>query len=295
MQRVSLRVITCLEGRSERTRGLAREAGIADVPSYGDLVQEADLLLSIMVPAEAKNAAGKVAQAVMETGAELVYADCNAIAPQTVCQIANILTATGARFVDASIVGGPPRGESSPRLYASGPDTSAFEALAGYGLRVVVIGEEVGLASALKMCYGALTKGSSALYIELLTAARALGVDEALAQLDQLAAAGVDLAAVTQKLQDDGVAAARGGSGLDARIEARLAEVRDRGLEGAQQRMVEAAEAEPEAAGVPAHAGEGAGQVPAGGLHLFKIGPLPCHDEMQLRVLGCQVAQGFHQ
>jgi 3-hydroxyisobutyrate dehydrogenase-like beta-hydroxyacid dehydrogenase len=176
-----MRVITCLEGRSERTRGLAREAGIADVPSYGDLVQEADLLLSIMVPAQAKSAAGRVAQAVMETGAELVYADCNAIAPQTVCQIANILTATGARFVDASIVGGPPRGASSPRLYASGPDTSAFEALADYGLRVVVIGEEIGLASALKMCYGALTKGSSALYIELLTAARALGVDKALA------------------------------------------------------------------------------------------------------------------
>jgi 3-hydroxyisobutyrate dehydrogenase-like beta-hydroxyacid dehydrogenase len=177
-----MRVITCLEGRSERTRGLAAKAGIADVPSYGDLVQEADLLLSIMVPAQAKAAAGAVAQAVMETGAELVYADCNAIAPQTACQIGNILTATGAQFVDASIVGGPPRGASSPRLYASGPDTGAFEALADYGLHVVVIGEAIGLASAIKMCYAALTKGSSALYIELLTAARALGVDEALAQ-----------------------------------------------------------------------------------------------------------------
>ena len=177
-----MRVITCLQARSERTRGLAQKAGIADVPTYGDLVQEADLLLSIMVPAQAKVAAGVVAQAVMETGAELVYADCNAIAPQTVCQIANILTATGVQFVDASIVGGPPRGGSSPRLYASGPDTTAFEALADYGLHVVVIGKEVGLASALKMCYGALTKGSSALYIELLTAARALGVGEALAR-----------------------------------------------------------------------------------------------------------------
>ena len=175
-----LRVITCLEGRSERTRALAAEAGIAAVPTYGDLVREADLLLSIMVPAQAKVAAGKVAQAVMETGSELVYADCNAIAPQTVCQIGNILTATGALFVDASIVGGPPRGGRGPRFYASGPDTRAFEALEEYGLQVVVIGQEIGLASAIKMCYAALTKGSSALYIELLTAARALGVDEAL-------------------------------------------------------------------------------------------------------------------
>jgi 3-hydroxyisobutyrate dehydrogenase-like beta-hydroxyacid dehydrogenase len=177
-----MRVITCLEGRSERTRGLAQKAGIADVPTYEDLVREADLLLSILVPAQARNAAGRVAQAVMETGARLVYADCNAIAPQTVCQIGSLLAAAGVQFVDASIVGGPPRGGSSPRFYASGPDTGAFEALSAYGLHVVVIGEEVGLASAIKMCYAALTKGSSALYIELLTAARALGVDEALAR-----------------------------------------------------------------------------------------------------------------
>ena len=177
-----LRVITCLEGRSERTRGLAAEAGIAGVPTYADLVREADLLLSILVPAQARDAAGVVARAVTETGADLVYVDCNAIAPQTVCQIASILTATGVQFVDASIVGGPPRGGSRPRMYASGPDTSAFEALADYGLHVVAIGEEIGLASALKMCYAALTKGSAALYIELLTAARALGVDQALAR-----------------------------------------------------------------------------------------------------------------
>jgi 3-hydroxyisobutyrate dehydrogenase-like beta-hydroxyacid dehydrogenase len=177
-----LRVITCLEGRSERTRGLAAEAGIAGVPTYGDLVREADLLLSILVPAQARNAAAKVAQTLIETGSEIVYADCNAIAPHTVREIGTVIVEAGGTFVDASIVGGPPRGGSSPRMYASGPDTRAFEALADYGLHIVVIGQEIGLASALKMCYAALTKGSSALYIELLTAARALGVGEALEQ-----------------------------------------------------------------------------------------------------------------
>ena len=79
-----LRVITCLQGRSERTRDLAAQAGIEDVPSHGALVQEADLILSILVPAQAGNSAHKVAQAISETGAKVVYADCNAIAPQTV-------------------------------------------------------------------------------------------------------------------------------------------------------------------------------------------------------------------
>jgi 3-hydroxyisobutyrate dehydrogenase-like beta-hydroxyacid dehydrogenase len=175
-----LRVITCLQGRSERTQGLAAKAGIADVPSYGDLVREADLILSIMVPAQAPNAAGKVAQAISEVGAEVVYADCNAIAPQTVREIGKTIVAAGGRFVDASIVGGPPRGGSSPRVYVAGPDTSALEALGQYGLDVIPLGEEIGLASAIKMCYAAWTKGSTALCTELLTAALTLGVFDAL-------------------------------------------------------------------------------------------------------------------
>jgi len=177
-----LRVITCLEGRSERTHRLAAEAGIAAVPTYGDLVREADLLLSILVPAQAPNAAALVAEALAETGAELAYADCNAIAPQTAKAIGERLAEAGATFIDASIIGGPPRRESRPRMYVSGPDTSAMEELNDYGMNVTSIGEEVGLASAIKMCYAAWTKGSTALVAELLVAAKALGVFDALEQ-----------------------------------------------------------------------------------------------------------------
>jgi 3-hydroxyisobutyrate dehydrogenase-like beta-hydroxyacid dehydrogenase len=177
-----LRVITCLQGRSDRTRGLAAQAGIEDVESYAEMVREAGLLLSILVPAQAPRAAGRVAHALRETGSDLVYVDCNAIAPQTVRAIGDEIAAAGGQFIDASIVGGPPRGGSGPRFYASGPDVGAFEALADYGLHVVVLGDEIGQASAIKMCYAALTKGSAALMIELLTAAMSLGVSDALAE-----------------------------------------------------------------------------------------------------------------
>ena len=175
-----LRVITCLQGRSERPRALPAQAHIAAVPTYQDLVQEADILLSILVPAQAPNAAQAVAQAIARTGSQVVYADCNAIAPQNVCQIGQVIAEAGGHFVDASIVGGPPRGDSSPRFYCAGPDTRAFEALGQHGLHVVVLGTEVGQASAIKMCYAALTKGLTALCTELLTGACALGVYEAL-------------------------------------------------------------------------------------------------------------------
>ncbi|MBL7200265.1 MAG: NAD(P)-dependent oxidoreductase [Anaerolineae bacterium] len=177
-----LRVITCLQGRSERTRGLAAEAGIEDVPTYGALVQEADLILSILVPAQAGNAAHRVAEAISETGVKVVYADCNAIAPQTVRAIGEEIVSAGGQFVDASIIGGPPRGGSSPRVYVSGPDTRPFEALGRYGLHVIPIGAEIGLASAIKMCYAGWTKGSTALLTEILTAAKVLGVFDALQQ-----------------------------------------------------------------------------------------------------------------
>ena len=175
-----LRVITCLAGRSERTRSLAKSANIGDVPTYNALVAEADVLLSILVPAEAKTAARAIAKAITETGKSLLYADCNAIAPQTVCEIGTIITAAGGRFVDASIIGAPPRRPGATRFYASGPDVETFAALSQFGLDVRPLGNQIGHASSLKMCYAALTKGLTALCTELLTAAEVLGVSEPL-------------------------------------------------------------------------------------------------------------------
>jgi 3-hydroxyisobutyrate dehydrogenase-like beta-hydroxyacid dehydrogenase len=180
LQGNGMRVIACLAGRSARTHELAAEAEIEAVATYADLVEEADLLLSILVPAQAAAAAAVVAAALQETGAALAYADCNAIAPQTATAIGAQIEAAGGTFVDASIIGGPPRGQSCPRLYVSGPDTRAMEALTDYGLDVIRLGDEVGLASAIKMCYAAWTKGSTALFAELLVAAQAMGVFEAL-------------------------------------------------------------------------------------------------------------------
>ncbi|MGO8996472.1 MAG: 6-phosphogluconate dehydrogenase, partial [Polyangiaceae bacterium] len=70
-----------------------------------------------------------------------------------------MIAAAGIAFVDAGIIGGPPRDDYGPTFYASGPDVAAFEALNAYGLNVRVLEGPIGRASALKMCYGGLTKG----------------------------------------------------------------------------------------------------------------------------------------
>jgi len=173
-------VISCLEGRSDRTRALAEHAGVKAVPTYDRLVQDADMIISILVPAEAKNAAERVSRALRETGEQIVYVDCNAISPSTVRSVGDVIQAAGSVFVDAGIVGPPPRKKGTTRFYASGKEAGKFEALTEYGLDVRVIGEEIGQASGIKMTYAAMTKGTFALSTELFVAAWRMGLFEAL-------------------------------------------------------------------------------------------------------------------
>ena len=173
----AVRVITCLEGRSKRTRELATRAGIENVFNLGDLVTQSDLVLSIIPPAEAMGLARQVAEAIHSTGSQTLFADCNAISPQTSQQIGDLITAAGGRFIDASIIGFPP-GANTPRFYASGPYSSYLAELDGMGFHVRLLGDVVGKASGIKMCYAAMTKGTSALYLALLTVAELLGLSE---------------------------------------------------------------------------------------------------------------------
>src|SRR5262245_19611971 len=119
-----LNVYTGLEGRSERTRALAREAGLIDVGSVARLVEECDVVLSIMDPGAAVAFAQVVADALRATGRHTLIVDCNAIAPDTVHEIADLIERAGGRFLDAGIIGPPPRGKATTHLYASGPGRS---------------------------------------------------------------------------------------------------------------------------------------------------------------------------
>ena len=171
-----LQVATCLAGRSERTRALSEKAGIQDLPSMEELVSGSDVILSITVPEAALALCKQVADAVQATKADLLYVELNAVAPKKALQMESIMTAAGGRFSDGSIIGAPPKNGSSPRFYASGPHSAEVEELKEFGLDVRLIGPETGRASGLKMAYGALTKGSAALYVQLMMAAELMGL-----------------------------------------------------------------------------------------------------------------------
>ena len=174
-------VLTNLTGRSPRSVERAATARLNDVGSDETLVRESDILLCVVAPALAGEVADRVANALKTTGSSLLYVDCNAVSPQTVRPLETQLTAAGSRFADVGIVGGPPPLDGpGPRLYASGPGAEELAQLRNYGLDIRVLGSESGQASGLKMCYGALTKGLTALATEILVAGRALDLEEPL-------------------------------------------------------------------------------------------------------------------
>ena len=175
-----LRVLTCLMGRSNRTKQLSEQAGITDVPNMNDLVEQSDVLMSVTVSEAVPGLCREIADAVKATGTDLLFAECNAIAPELSKDMEGVLKAGGARYVDASIIGGPPRNGSSPRVYASGDNASEFEQLRDFGLDVRNLGPQLGRASGIKMCYAAMTKGTTALHTELLIAAEKMGLTKEL-------------------------------------------------------------------------------------------------------------------
>ena len=172
-----LRVITNLTGRSKRSIDLAKQAGMEDVGSDAALINEADMFLSILPPVEAVALAKQLAPHIEASNKSILYMDCNAVAPTTKEEIQAIVEPAGARFVDVGILGDPPDPvKNVTRYYASGPHANDFAELKDFGLNIIVCGDTIGRAAAVKMCFANMTKTMVALAAETFAAAEALGV-----------------------------------------------------------------------------------------------------------------------
>lgn len=174
-----IEVTTSLAGRSDRTQERARAAGMR--PDEEAALAQADILLSIVPPDGALPLARRLAPVLKAAGRKPLYVDCNAVGPETVAGVAAVIEATGCPFVDAGIIGMPPKpGYDGPTFFASGPHAERFAALAEPYLKIRTIDGPVGAASALKMCYGGITKALIAVGSAMMLAAVRAGTDEAL-------------------------------------------------------------------------------------------------------------------
>jgi 3-hydroxyisobutyrate dehydrogenase-like beta-hydroxyacid dehydrogenase len=166
------------EGRSGATRARAAEHDLRDLGGLGALCQSCSLIISVCPP----HAAEDLAKQVVAAGFQGLYLEANAIAPHKTERIGQQLAQAGISFVDGGIIGGPAWTPGETWLYLSGAAAGRVAACFSAGpLEVTVIGERIGMASALKMCYAAYTKGTTALLAAILALAETSGVRQELA------------------------------------------------------------------------------------------------------------------
>ncbi|MCB9993485.1 MAG: NAD(P)-dependent oxidoreductase [Hyphomicrobiaceae bacterium] len=174
-------VLTSLEGRGPSSAARAREAGMQDVGDAG--LMDADVILSVVPPDNALELARRLADHLRAAEHKPIYIDCNAVAPETARRIGEVVSATGAKFVDGGIIGMPPRpGYAGPLICVSGEHAGEVDFLNQLGIRIGQIAGPVGAASALKMSYAGITKGLIALASIMALASSRAGVGEELAK-----------------------------------------------------------------------------------------------------------------
>jgi len=174
-------VITTLRGRSERTRRLTTDAAITVLPSMEAVVERADVVLSIIPPTAAKTVATDFVAAVQKTNHRPLFVDANAISPMTAQEVGEIISTSGAPYLDACIIGPASNVRRRCTFYISGPPTEIFASQLGKSLRTHILGDRIGQASAFKMTFSGLNKGLAALLYELTAAGAEFGfLDELL-------------------------------------------------------------------------------------------------------------------
>lgn len=187
--------LTSLQGRSEATKKRASSIDVKALNTDIELVEQSDVVLSIVPPEHAFKIATKIADAVKSSQRSrqgpLYFLDLNAISPNNARQTAEAIKAStpDVILIDGGIIGGPPRLKDDgswhcPSIVVSGPHQ--LNELPDHGeklakvLNMKHVGDAIGKASGLKMCFASMTKGLTAIAIQAFTTAQRLGVHDEL-------------------------------------------------------------------------------------------------------------------
>ncbi len=178
-------VTTSLAGRSAASMARAERARMRPAADDDALIGGADFFLSICPPGEAVALAQRLVPALTRARKKPVYVDCNAISPATAIAIGKVLAPTGCPYVDGGIIGPPPLANAAgtgTRIYVSGAAAHEVARLGDFGVPFPVLDGPIGAASALKMSYGGITKGFTAIAVAMVLGATRAGSADALHQ-----------------------------------------------------------------------------------------------------------------
>ncbi len=163
-------------GAADEARSHAQGQGVQACGSMRELCEASELVISAVTAsntlAVAEEAAGH-----LRPGA--IFLDLNSASPGTKQRAAAAVEARGAHYVEAGVMTSvPPYGIEVPMLLG-GPRAAALaEVLTAWGMDAKPVSEQLGVASAIKMCRSVMIKGLEALVIESYATARAYGVED---------------------------------------------------------------------------------------------------------------------
>ena len=140
------------------------------------MIAAADIVLST-VTTDVALAAAK--SCVPHLASRNVFIDLNASSPGLKREIAGVIAASGAQFVEGAILPavGVMGAKSQVLLCGKGAQRLA-DSLTALGLNFAAYGEEIGKASSFKMLRSVFSKGLEALLVECLLAGRRAGVED---------------------------------------------------------------------------------------------------------------------
>jgi len=162
----------------------ARGAAVRAVDTLADAVRGADLVISAVTASSARDVA-RDAAAWLSPGQR--FLDVNSVSPETKRGNARAVEASGAAYVEAAVMAPvPPQRLAVPMLLGGREARALAEALKAFGMNATAVAEDIGTASAIKMCRSIMIKGLEALTVECMFAARRFGAEQAvLASLDK--------------------------------------------------------------------------------------------------------------
>jgi 3-hydroxyisobutyrate dehydrogenase-like beta-hydroxyacid dehydrogenase len=182
-----LRAVTTITGRSEATARRASSCGCVVLNSFADVVAESDVLISIVPPSAAEEVVESYCAHAHRAPAGAVYVDLNSISPELATTLSERIAATGRAFVDGAINGLARNLTTSGTLFLSGSRAAEVGILFGDRVRVRLLGDECGRASAMKMLLSGLSKGVCALFAETALIAHRRGMlDEMVVAYEQI-------------------------------------------------------------------------------------------------------------
>jgi len=174
----SLATFDLLLHQAAAGEGMRRHAAAHGVELLADAsgLAGCNLIFSAVTAAQTRAAAQSLCARPLD---DALVIDLNSAAPATKIECAALVAAAGGRYVEAAVMTSvPPHGIRVPMLLGGAHAAVAEKMLGALGFAARKVSDELGIASAIKLCRSVIIKGLESLVVESFTAARAFGVEQ---------------------------------------------------------------------------------------------------------------------